>query len=158
MISNPRDLALQLLGEILFVERRLADMVLDELRAAATDDELRAILEEHRDQTRGHAERAESAFLRLEAAPSSNLSRAFESAVAEHDARAGSFTSPVLADLFHAHAALATEHWEMAAYRTLLPLLPQEAGDLLEPSYREEGDAAKRLLQVIDRLARAARA
>jgi ferritin-like metal-binding protein YciE len=157
MISNPRDLAVQLLGEILFVERRLADRVLDELRAAVQDEELRDVLAEHLDETRHHVERVETAFRRLDVAATSNLSRPFESAVAEHDERARSITATVLADLFHAHAALVTEHWEMAAYRTVLPLLPREAAELVQPSYREEGDAAKRLLGVIDRLARADR-
>ena len=155
MISNPRDLTVQLLGEILFVERRLADRVLDELRSQVRDQELRALLAEHRDETRDHVERTETAFRRLEVAPTSNLSRPFESAAAEHDARAASIADPVLADLFHAHAALAVEHREMAAYRTVLPLVPVELRELLEPSCREEDDTAKRLLRAINRLARA---
>lgn len=157
MISNPRDLAAQLLGELLFVERRLADRVLAELTGAVRDDELRALLKRHRDETREHAERIETAFRRLELAPTSNLSRSFESAVAQHDALASTIVEPGLADLFHAQAALHTEHWEMAAYRTVLRLLPGEAAELLEPSFREEGEAAKGIVQAIDRLAAATR-
>ena len=153
-VSNPRDLVLQLLGELLFVERRLADRVIDELVGAASDDQLAELLERHRDETKQHAERVETAFRRLEVVPTSNLSRDFESAVAQHDAFAGSIVEPRLADLFHAQAALHTEHWEMAAYRTLLPLVPSEVAELLEPSFDEEGTAAKALVAVIDRLAR----
>lgn len=152
-VSNPRDLVVQLLGELLFVERRLADTVLDDLRSALHDEELRAILDEHREQTRLHAERVETAFRRLEVAPTSNLSRPFESAVAEHDARAPSIMDPRLADLYHAQAALHTEQWELASYRVVLALLPREVGDLLEPSYRDEGAAADRLGRAIERLA-----
>ena len=154
-ISNPRDLAVQLLGELLFVERRLADAVIEALAAAVQDGELRRALEEHREQTKAHVERLETAFRRLEVAPTSNLSRPFESAVAQHDELASAILDPRLADIFHAQAALHTEHWEMAAYRTVLTVVPEEVRDLLRPSFDEEGDAAKLLVSAIDRLAHA---
>ena len=153
MISNPRDLTVQLLGELLFVERRLADRVIAEVAGAVGDEELKALLDEHREETRQHVERVETAFRRLEVAPTSNLSRSFESAVAEHDALAPSIADTRLADIFHAQAALQVEHRELAAYRVLLPLLPSDAAELLRPSYAEEGEAAKRLVQIADRLA-----
>ena len=152
MISNPRDLVVQLLGELLFVERRLADQVIDEVADAVRDEELQALLREHRDQTRQHVERVETVFRRLEVAPTSNLSRSFESAVAEHGTLAPTIGEPRLADLFHAQAALQVEHRELAAYRVLLPLLDPDAAELLRPTYAEEGEAAKRLVQVVDRL------
>ena len=104
-------------------------------------------------ETKEHVERVETAFRRLEVAPTSNLSRPFESAVAQHDELAPQIVEPRLADLFHAQAALHTEHWEMAAYRTLLPLVRDDVAELLRPSFAEEGDAAKSLVRVIDRLA-----
>jgi ferritin-like metal-binding protein YciE len=152
-ISNPRDLRLQLLGELLFVERRLEGEVLAELAGAVHDEELAALLRDHRAETTVHARRLETAFRRLEAAPSANLSRPFESAVAAHGELAPSILEPVLADLFHAQAALHTEHWEVAAYRTVLALAPAEVRELLHPSLSEEGHAEAGLLQAIDRLA-----
>jgi len=152
MISNPRDLVVQLLGELLFVERRLADRVIEEVADVVRDDELKTLLHEHREETRQHVERVETAFRRLEVAPTSNLSRSFESAVAEHDALAASIAEARLADLFHAHAALQVEHRELAAYRVVLPLLPTDVAELLRPTYAEEGEAAKRLVQIADRL------
>jgi ferritin-like metal-binding protein YciE len=154
-VSNPRDLTVQLMGELLFVERRLADAVIDQLVAAVHDEELRIALEEHREETKQHVERIETAFRRLEVAPTSNLARAFDSAVAQHDEVASAIVEPRLADLFHAQSALHTEHWEMAAYRTLLPLVGDELRDLLRPSFDEEGNAAKLLVAAIDRLAHA---
>lgn len=154
-ISNPRDLVVQLLGELLYVERRLADAVIDELARAVRDEELRAALEAHREETKQHVERIETAFRKLEVAPTSNLSRAFEAAVAQHDELAATIVEPRLADLFHAQAALHTEHWEMAAYRTVLPLVTDEVADVLRPSFDEEGEAAKTLMKAIDRLAHA---
>jgi ferritin-like metal-binding protein YciE len=74
--------------------------------------------------------------------------------VAQHHELAAAIVEPRLADVFHAQAALHTEHWEMAAYRTLLPLVGDEVRELLERSFKEEGDAAKLLVQTVDRLAR----
>jgi ferritin-like metal-binding protein YciE len=153
-VSNRRDLVVQLMGELLHVERRLADSVIADLAASVRDDEIRHALEEHRVETKQHVERLESAFRRLEVAATSNLSRPFESAVAQHDELAPAIVNPQLADLFHAQTALHTEHWEMAAYRTLLPAVPDEVGELLRPSLDEEGQAAKLLVKAIDRLAR----
>jgi ferritin-like metal-binding protein YciE len=152
-ISNPRDLVLQLLGELLFVERRLADRVIHELVTAVRDEELKQALQEHEQETKQHVDRIEQAFRQLEVAPTSNLSRPFESAVAQHEELKSAVVNPRLADIFHAQAALHTEHWEMAAYRTLLPLLPKEAAEIVRPSLDEEGNAAKQLVKAIDRLA-----
>jgi ferritin-like metal-binding protein YciE len=86
-------------------------------------------------------------------APTSNLSRPFEGAVAEHDELAASIADPRLADLYHAHAALQTEHWEIAAYRTLFALVPDAIRDLLRQSLEDESRTETALLQAIDRLA-----
>ena len=152
-VSNPRDLVVQLLGELLYVERRLADEVLGKLVDQVTDNELRAGLESHLGETKKHAERVETLFRQLEVAPSSNLSRTFESAVAQHDELASSVVEPRLADLFHAQAALHTEHWEIAAYEAVLPLVDDSVAELLRPSLQEEEDAARSLVAAMARLA-----
>jgi ferritin-like metal-binding protein YciE len=156
-ISNPRDLVVQLLGEVLYVERRLADDVLPSVASAVEDEGLRAALESHREQTKQHVERVETVFRQLDVAPTSNRSAPFESAVSEHDELAASIVEPRLADIFHTQAALHVEHWEQAAYRTLLPLLPNDAAALLEKTCREEGQAAKLLAAWIDQAAGSAR-
>jgi ferritin-like metal-binding protein YciE len=149
---NRRDLTIELLGQLLYVERRLADEVLAKLAAAVHDDELQRALEEHRAETKSHAERAETAFRRLEIAPTSNRSPVFESAVAQHDRVAASIGDARLGDIFHAQAALHTELWEIASYRTLRHLLPDEVAGLLHPSLEDEERAAKLLDKTIKRL------
>ena len=151
-VSNRRDLVVQLLGEVLYVERRLADEVIAGVAEAVRDEELRTLLHRHRDETVAHVDRVEQAFRRLQVAPTSNRSRVFESAVAQHDELVATIVEPQLADVFHAQSALHVEHWEMAAYRTLLPLLDPDVGDVLKPSFAEEGEAAKLLVGAIDRL------
>jgi ferritin-like metal-binding protein YciE len=149
---NQRDLTIKLLGELLYVERRLGDEVLRDLRASVHDDELSGLLETHLAETKEHAERAETAFRRMQVAPTSNRSRVFESAVAEHDSTVSSIGDARLEDIFHAQAALHTEQWEIASYRTLLHLLPDEAAELLRPSLEDEERAAGLLDTVISRL------
>ena len=156
-ISNPRDLVVRLLGELLFVERRLADTVLGDLVRVVHDEELQAVLRQHRDETEAHVDRVEQAFRRLGVSVTSNLSRTFESAVAEHADVAAAIVEPHLADIFHAQAALHVEHWEMATYRTLLPLAPDDVRALLRPTFAEEGEAAKLLVRAVDRLGDAER-
>lgn len=150
-VSNPRDLLVLLLGELLHVERRLAGGVIRDLADAVRDDELRTALRRHQEETVQHVERIESAFLRIEVAPTANLSRAFESAVAQHGEVASSVVEPTLADDFHAQAALHTEHWEIAAYEAVLRLAPAAAGELLEPSLDDERRTAAGLLKRLER-------
>jgi ferritin-like metal-binding protein YciE len=149
---NARDLTIKLLGELLYVERRLADDVLPTLIEAVDDDELEASLARHLEETRTHVERIETAFRRLSAAPTSNRRAAFESAVAQHDSAAPSIGDARLEDVFHAQTALHTELAEIASYRTLLHLLPEETAEVLRPSLADEERTAKVLEQTIARL------
>jgi Mn-containing catalase len=146
-----------LLGEILYVERRLAGGVLQQLIDACNDPALAAALTEHLADTRLHAERVETAFRRIEVAPTSNLSASFESAVSQHDKLAGSIVDADLGDLFHATTALRTEHWEIASYTALLELgqaldYRNELADL-HSNLQDEKHARETLLGLIAQLA-----
>jgi ferritin-like metal-binding protein YciE len=160
-ISNPRDLVVFLLGELLYVERRLAGGVLQELAKACSDTALATALNEHLAETRLHVERVEIAFRRIEVAPTANLSASFESAVSEHDRLAGSIVSAGLGDAFHAATGLRTEHWEIATYTSVLAY-GDEAGyrdELadLSASLHEEEHARDILLLSIAQLAKSGR-
>jgi ferritin-like metal-binding protein YciE len=152
-ISNPRDLLLAELGELLYVERRLAGEVLPSLVRAVADERLRTALAEHLEQTRGHIERAETAFRRVDAAPSANLSRAFEGVVSQHDELVRAIVLPGLADAFDASSALLVEHLEIAGYRaavaTARALGHDEVADLLDETLREEQGAARTLDELL---------
>ena len=151
-ISNPRDLLVQLLGELLYVERRLAGGVLRDLIDAVTDEQLADGLRAHLDQTKEHVDRCETAFRAIEVAPSANHSREFESAVAEHDELASSIVSPALADVFHAQAALRTEHLEIALYTAVLSLGFDDALAPLRESLADEHEAREVLERELGRL------
>ena len=152
-ISNPRDLLVQLLGELLYVERRLAGGVLRDLIDAVSDEQLKDELRKHLDQTKQHVDRCETAFRALEVAPTANQSRAFESAVSQHDELAPSIPSPRLADIFHAQAALHTEHMEIAMYTAVLAQGFEDELAPLRESLADEYEAREILERELRRLA-----
>jgi ferritin-like metal-binding protein YciE len=155
-VSNPRDLLVQILGELLYIERRLAGGVLRDLIDAVADEQLADGLRAHLEQTKAHVERCETAFRAIEVAPSANHSREFESAVAEHDELASSIISKGLADVFHAQAALRTEHLELALYTAILAFGDENGyGDALAPlreSVADEHEAREILERELRRL------
>jgi ferritin-like metal-binding protein YciE len=159
-VSNPRDLIVQLLGELLFVERRLADCVLEQVADSVRDDDLRTALREHREETKQHVEHVEAAFRKLAVAPTSNLCRPFESAVSQHEELQSAFKEPRLGDVFHAQTALHTEHWEIAAYTAVISLAEamghdDVAKELRDP-LKDEEHARDRLAKLLARLAQTA--
>lgn len=157
-MSNPRDLFLQLLAELLWVERTLQFEVLPKLHQAIASEGLASAVAEHLEQTREHGPRLEQVFRAVDAEPSSNLSPPVEKLAQHHDELAGNFADGRLADVFHAAAAATTEHHELAAYDVLLALgqpigLSDDARGLLERNRTEEAEALERLETELRRLA-----
>jgi ferritin-like metal-binding protein YciE len=150
-VSNPRDLFLVELADILFVERMLSFQVLPQLLSQVSDPELTTALAEHLAQTKRHVANVERAFELVGAEPSSNHSPPFVGLEDQHCEIASSIKAPGLADLWHAAAAIHTEHYEIAAYRQLR-LLAQKLGNdeldrLLAENLTDEEQALGRLEQ-----------
>jgi ferritin-like metal-binding protein YciE len=132
--------------------------VLPKLHRAVQGERLAAAVEEHLEQTREHGPRLEEVFRALRAEPSSNLDPSLEKLAQHHDELSDSFADDRLADVFHAAAAAATEHHELAAYDALLALapsveLPDDARGSLERNRAEEQEALHRLEGELERLA-----
>jgi ferritin-like metal-binding protein YciE len=132
--------------------------VLPELHKAVRSEGLAAVIAEHLEQTKKQGPRLEQVFRAVDAEPSSHLSPPLEKLAEHHDELSGSFADDRLADLFHATAAAATEHHEIAAYDTLLTLgrsvgLSDSARELLERNRAEEGEALGRVEGELRRLA-----
>ena len=148
-LASPRDLFLQLLAQMLWTERMLAFEILPELHKQVKSESLAALVEEHLGQTHEHVARVESAFRALGAEPASGRSAPLAGAKAQHEEVAAQITDPRLADLFHAGAAMQTEHLELAGYRLLLELAAtlehEEVTRLLEENSKEEKEALERL-------------
>jgi ferritin-like metal-binding protein YciE len=151
-LSSPRDLFLQLLAEVLWVERMLVFDVLPSLLEQVQSESLAAAVEEHLAQTRGHVTRVEEAFRALGAEPVSARSAPAAALAAEHEETAGKIAEPRLADLFHAGAAISTEHYEIASYDVLLELAPEAVQESLAQNREEEAQALELLRELSGRL------
>ena len=151
-LSSPRDLFLQLLAEMLWVERMLVFEVLPTLQKQVQSESLAAAVEEHLAQTHDHVARVEEAFRALGAEPVSARSAPAAALAAEHEETASKIAEPRLADLFHAGAAITTEHYEIASYDVLLELAPEAVRESLAQNRDEEAQALERLRGLADNL------
>ncbi len=132
--------------------------MLPKLQGEIESEALASAVAEHLEQTKEHATRLEQVFRAVDAEPSSNLNSPVEKLAQHHDELSESFVDNRLADVFHAAAAAATEHHEIASYDAILTLgqsvgLSAEARELLERNRGEEGEALERLEAELQRLA-----
>ena len=155
-LASPRDLFLQLLAQMLWVERMLAFDVLPELHKQVQSASLAALLQEHLAQTHQHVARLESAFQALGAEAASARSAPAAAAKDQHEEVASKIADPRLADLFHAGAAIQTEHLELAGYGLLLELVRalerDDVAQSLEANRAEDGQALEELEKLSERL------
>ena len=156
-VSNPRDLFLVALSDILFVERMLSFEVLPDMLKEVHDPELAGGLAEHLEETKRHVTNVEAAFRAVEAEPSSAHSPPFTGLKDQHSELSGSVMDHALADVLHAHAAAHTEHYEIASYRTLIALAKRLGADgarePLEANLADEERALRTVEEALGRLA-----
>jgi ferritin-like metal-binding protein YciE len=156
-IGTQRKLFLHELGDILYVERKLADEVLPKLVKEVTDPELRRGLEKHHTQTRRHVTNVEKAFRSMGETPETETCIGFEGLTEEHD-KLMSEASPNLVNAVDAGAASRTEHYEIAAYQGLLAMAralgEREVVPLLDANLKQERQALREVEKVSRRLAR----
>src|SRR4029453_7911906 len=84
-MTTPRDLFLHELGDILYVERALADETLPKLIDEVSDEEFKSGLESHLKQTRQHVVNVENVFELLGEEPAVEKCVGFEGLKKEHD-------------------------------------------------------------------------
>jgi ferritin-like metal-binding protein YciE len=154
-ITSPRELFLHELGDILYVERQLADETLPKLISEVKDEEFRAGLEEHLAQTRGHVKNVEQVFELLGEEVSAEKCLGFEGLKAEHDKMLEE-TSAELIDSVDLGAAARTESYEIAAYeglrRMAKALGEEQAVELLDTNLKEEKDALRLVEKIATRV------
>ena len=151
-ITNPRELFLHELGDILYVEQKLAREVLPKLIDEVKDDELRSGLETHLEETRGHVENVKKVFGELGETPKPEPCVGFEGLKKEHDELLQK-VSPELVDAVDLGAAARTENYEIAAYEGLRRMAKglgeDRAVDLLDENLAQEKEA----LRLVERIA-----
>jgi ferritin-like metal-binding protein YciE len=156
-ITSPRELFVHELGDILFVERQLADEALPKLISEVQDQEFKSALEHHLSQTRSHVRNVERVFELLDEEPSAEECLGFEGLKAEHE-KLVEETSAELIDAVDLGAAARTENYEIAAYeglRRLAKALGEDrAVDLLDRNLKEEKEALKVVEKIATRVSK----
>jgi ferritin-like metal-binding protein YciE len=151
-ITTTHELFVHELGDILYVEQQLATKALPELIKQVTDDEFRAALEDHLEQTRAHITNVERVFELLGESAETEVCLAFEGLTKEHKEMVEE-TSDDLINLVDLGAAARTESYEIAAYETLRRMAKalgeDQAVDLLDENLKQEKEA----LQIVERIA-----
>lgn len=155
VISSPKELFLHELGDILYVERDLADETLPKLIGEVADDEFRSGLESHLEETRGHVTKVEKVFELFGEEPEAEKCVGFEGLKKEHDELTEK-TSSSLIDLVDLGAAARTENYEIAAYeglrRMAKALGEDEAVGLLDENLSDEKEALREVEKIATRL------
>jgi ferritin-like metal-binding protein YciE len=157
-ITEPRQLFVNELKAMLYVEQRLADDVLPELADEITNEEFKQNVRHHMDETKQHVANLERVFELLGEEPKADKSHAVDGLVAQHDKVVKNIESDNLRDIFDASAAAKTEHLEIAAYESLITtaesLGDSEIVTLLEENLDQEKHTLKEVEKVSQRLAK----
>ena len=156
-ITNPRELFLHELGDILYVEQKLASEVLPKLIQEVQDKEFRRGLEGHLEETRGHVSNVESVFEELGETPKAEPCIGFEGLKKEHDQLLQK-AAPELVDSVDLGAAARTENYEIAAYEGLRRMAKglgeERAVDLLDKNLAEEKEALRLVEKIATRVSK----
>jgi ferritin-like metal-binding protein YciE len=143
----------------LYVENTLYKE-LPKLAQEASDDDLGAAFEAHREETRQHAENLEQVFALIGEPAKGEQCPGIEGIKQEHDEfiKEHRPAEPVC-DLFLTGAGARAEHYEIAAYTGLITMA-QAMGEsevvvLLQDNLRQERAALEKLEKAATRLARA---
>ena len=115
-MSDPRDLFLHELGDVLYAEQTLVK-ALPKLQEEASDEELARGSPTHLEETRSMSKNVEQAFEALGEPAKAEKCPGIEGIKKEHDEFvANESPSPEVLDAFLTGAGARTEHYEIAAY------------------------------------------
>jgi ferritin-like metal-binding protein YciE len=155
-ISEPRDLFVTALGEMLYVEQKQAEEVLPKLQRDVKTADFKDGVQRHIQETRRHVENLERAFELLGERPKPDKSHALDGLVAQREKVIKNIESDEVREVFNAGAAAKTEHLEIAAYESMIRtaggLGQPEIVDLLEENLADEKDTLKEVEKVSEKL------
>ena len=154
-LKTTRDLFLHELGDILYVERKLAGETLPKLIGEVSDKEFKSGLESHLEQTRQHVANVETVFELLGEEPEVEKCVGFKGLKKEHDQLIEESSSSLI-DIVDVGAAARTEHYEIAAYEGLRRMAKaigeDEAVDLLDENLDQEKETLREVEKIATRL------
>ncbi len=154
-METAHELFLHELSDILDAERKILE-ALQEQSEESTRPDLQKAFDQHRQQTEKQIQRLEQAFESLEEEPEEAECKGIEGLVAEHDEFKEEDPSEDLMDIFNAGAACKVEHYEIAAYTSLINMAQQmghkKAVKLLNQNLKEEQQTLKKMEGFIQKL------
>ena len=156
-MSTPRELLLHELGDIYYAENVLVK-ALPKMADEAKDDELRSGFEQHAEETQGQIENLRKAFEELGEPVAGERCPAIDGIKAEHDEFLKDHeTSPEILDMFLTGSGGRTEHYEIAAYTSLITMAESlgedKVVDLLQENLKQEQKTLEKLETTGRRLA-----
>jgi ferritin-like metal-binding protein YciE len=152
-IESLNDLFLDQLRDLYDAENQLIK-ALPKMAEAANSDELREGIEEHLEQTKGHAERIEEIFESLGEKAKAKKCKGMEGVIKEGSEVLDEDMNEDVRDAAIIAAAQRVEHYEIAGYgtaRTFANLLGErEAASLLEQTLDEEKETDAKLTELAE--------
>ena len=152
-ITNLRDVFVEQLKDLYNAEQQLVK-ALPKMAKAATSPDLAQGFEEHLEQTKGHVNRLEAIFKKLEEKPTGKKCKAMEGLIKEGAETIGEDASDAAKDAMLIAAAQRVEHYEIAGYgsvKTYADLLGEdEAAELLAETLQEEKDTDEKLTEAAE--------
>ncbi len=150
-----RELYVDELKDLFSAEKQLTK-ALPKMAKAATSDDLRMGFEEHLEQTKGHVERLEEIFGKLEERPGGKKCVGMEGLIKEGSEVMGEDFGDEVMDAALIAAAQRVEHYEIAAYGTVCAyadlLGEAEHVALLRQTLEEEKEADQKLTELSDEI------
>jgi ferritin-like metal-binding protein YciE len=154
-LGSLRDLLIEELRDLYSAETQLVK-ALPKMAKGAHTEELRNAFTEHLQQTKGHVERLEQIFEKLDVKPRGKKCQAMQGLIEEGKDIMSEDGEPPVMDAAIIGAAQRVEHYEIAGYgcaRTYARTLGEhEAEELLQQTLNEEGATDKRLTELAENM------
>jgi len=157
-MSDPRELFLHELGDVLYAERTLVK-ALPKLEEEAADAELAEGFGMHLEETKQHVKNVEAAFEELGETAKAEKCPGIEGIKKEHDDFVANETpAQEVLDAFLTGAGARAEHYEIAAYEGLITMADamgeRKVVSLLTENLEQEKKALTKLQSIGKRLAK----
>lgn len=154
-METAHELFLHELSDMLDAERKILE-ALEEQSEESSRPDLQKAFEQHRQQTEKQVQRLEQAFESLDEDPEEAECKGIQGIISEHDEFKEEDPSEDLMDIFNAGAACKVEHYEIAAYTSLINMAQQmghkKAVKLLNQNLKEEQQTLKKMEGFIKKL------
>jgi ferritin-like metal-binding protein YciE len=155
-MTSPKQLFVHELRDVYYAEKTLTN-VLPKLAAEASDRELTRAFESHLKETQKHVVNLQKVFKNLGESARSQPCPGIDGIKREHDEfKREHQTTQTLSDVFLTGSASRTEHYEIAAYTSLIEqaraLGERDSVKLLQENLKQEKDALKKVESISKRI------